>query len=159
MLSHLRDKLATFLRGLLFGAGVGAFSMAICNLVSGTDRAVRLANVLRLGNGIILAIILGGVIGGWLAFGGRRRIAGFLGFILGVLAGWVVWQAGAPYFWMINVILVSAFGEEAQYYAGFVILAILFFLIRWISAVCKSVLLRVLSRPTPLGNPGDVPSP
>jgi hypothetical protein len=159
MVSNHRAKLTVLLRGLLLGAGVGSLTMAICNLVIGTDRAGHLADLLHLGNGIILAILLGGVIGAWLAIGGRRRIAVFMGLILGVLAGWVAWRAGAPYFWMIDVILISTFGEGAQYLSGFVVFVILYILIRWVVAVCESVILRVLSQPTPASNPGDVPSP
>jgi hypothetical protein len=151
MVSNHRTKPAAFLRGLLLGAGVGGLTMTICNLVSGTDRAGHLANLLHLGNGIILSILLGCVLGAWLAIGGRRRIATFMGLILGVLAGWVAWRAGAPYFWMIDLILISAFGEGAQYLSGLVVFAILYLLIRWVVAVCASVILRVLS--------GKVPSP
>jgi hypothetical protein len=64
-----------------------------------------------------------------------------------------------PYFWMIDVILISAFGEGTQYLSGFVVFAVLYLLIRWVVAVCESVLLRVLSRSKPASNPGDVPSP
>jgi hypothetical protein len=159
MISHLRAKLATFLRGLLVGAIAGGLTMAICNLVTGTDRAGRLANLLHLGNGIVFAILLGGVIGGWLAFGGRKWIAIFIGLMLGVLAGWLAWHAGAPYFWMIDVILISAFGEGAQYLSGFVVFATLYILIRWVVAICESVLLRMLLKLKPSSNPGDAPSP
>jgi hypothetical protein len=159
MISHLQNKLTTFLRGLLLGASAGDLTMAICNLVYGTDRAGHLANLLHLGNGIIFAILLGGVTGAWLALGSRKRIATFMGLILGVLAGWEAWRVGAPYFWMIDVILMSAFGEGAQYLNGFIVFAILYLLIRWVVAVCESVLLRVLSQPTPASNPGKVPSP
>jgi hypothetical protein len=157
MISHLRAKLATFLRGLLVGAIAGGLTMAICNLVTGTDRAGRLANLLHLGNGIVFAILLGGVIGGWLAFGGRKWIAIFIGLMLGVLAGWLAWHAGAPYSWMIDVILISAFGEGAQYLSGFFVFATLYLLIRWVVAICESVLLRMLLKPKPASNPGDVP--
>jgi hypothetical protein len=153
MISHLGDKLATFLRGLLVGAAAGSLTMAICNFVAGTDRAGHLANLLRLRNGIIFATLIGGVTGAWLALGGRRRIAGFMGFVLGVLAGWVLWRVGAPYVWVIGVILTSAFGEGGQYFTGFVVLATLYALIRWVGIVCESVLLRVLSRPTPPTSP------
>jgi hypothetical protein len=159
MISNLKSKSASFLRGLLVGAVAGGLTMAICNLVAGTDRAGYLANLLHLGNGIVFAILLGGVTGGWLAFGGRKRIATFIGLMLGVLAGWVAWRAGAPHFWMIDIILVSAFGEGTQYLSGFVVFAILYILIRWVVAIYESVLLRMLSRPTPASNPGDAPSP
>jgi hypothetical protein len=159
MVSNPRAKLAAPLRGLLLGVGAGGLTMAICNLVSGTDRAGHLADLLHLGDGIIFATFLGGVTGVWLALGGRRRIATFIGLILGVLAGWVAWRAGTPYFWMIDVILMSAFGEGAQYFSGFVVFALLYLLIRWVIAVCESVLLRILPNPKPATNPGDVPSP
>jgi hypothetical protein len=95
----------------------------------------------------------GGVTGAWLALGGRRRIAGFMGLVLGVLAGWVLWRAGTPYVWVIDAILISAFGEGAQYFSGFVVLATLYALIRWVGIVCESVLLRTLARPTPPASP------
>jgi predicted small integral membrane protein len=153
MIPHFRGKLAAFLRGLLVGAAAGGLTMAICNLVAGTDRAGHLANLLRLGNGIIFATLLGGVTGAWLALGGRRRIAGFMGLVLGVLAGWVAWQAASPYVWVIDVILISGFGEGAQYFTGFVVLAVLYVVIRWVGLVCESVLLRALARPTPPASP------
>jgi hypothetical protein len=153
MISHLGRKLAALLRGLLVGAPAGGLTMAICNLVAGTDRAGHLANLLRLGNGIIFATLLGGVAGAWLALGGRRRIAGFTGLVLGVLGGWALWRVGAPYVWVIGVILISAFGEGGQYFTGFVVLAVLYVVIRWVGLVCESVLLRVLSRPTPPASP------
>jgi hypothetical protein len=133
--------------------------MAICNLMAGIDRAGHLADLLHLGNGILLAALLGGATGAWLALGGRRRMAGFMGLILGVLAGWAAWLAGAPYVWMIDVILKSSFGEGAQVFSGFIVLAVLFFLIRWVGSVCESLLLRALSRPTHAAKPKDGPSP
>jgi hypothetical protein len=63
MVSNHRTKLAAFLRGLLVGASAGGLTMAICNLVTGTDRAGHLAKMLHLGNGIIFATFLGGVTG------------------------------------------------------------------------------------------------
>jgi hypothetical protein len=159
MVSNHRAKPAAFLRGLLLGAGAGGLTMAICNLVYGTDRAGHPAKFLHLGNGVILAILLGGVTGAWLAIGGRRRIATFMSLILGVLAGWVAWRAGAPYFWMIDLILISAFGEGAQYLSGLVVFAILYLLIRWVVAICESVILRVLSRSKPASNHGGTTSP
>jgi hypothetical protein len=159
MILHLLGKLMAILRGLLVGAGAGGLTMAICNLVIGTDRAGHLANLLHLGNGIIFAILLGGVTGAWLALGGRRRIATFIGLILGVLVGCVVWRAGTPYFWMIDVILISAFGEGAQHLSGFVVFAALYLLIRWVVAVCESVLIRMLPKPKSAANPGDTQSP
>lgn len=153
MISHLRAKLATLLRGLLVGAAAGWLTMAICNFVAGADRARDLANQLRLGSGIILAAILGGVAGAWLALGGRRRIAGLIGLILGVLAGWALWRMGTPYVWVIDVVLISAFGQGAQYLTGIVALAVLYVLIRWVAIVCESAVLRVLSRPAPPANP------
>jgi hypothetical protein len=159
MISNLKAKLIIFLRGSLIGAGAGGLTMAICNLVAGTDQARHLANLVNMGNGILFAIVLGGVTGGWLAFGGRKRIATFMGLMIGVLAGWATWQAGTPYFWMIDVILMSAFGEGAQYLSGFVIFAVLYLLIRWVVAICESVLLRLISQPKPASNPGDAPSP
>jgi hypothetical protein len=158
MVLHHKAKPIAFLRGLLLGAATGGLTMAICNLVIGTDRAGHLANLLHLGNGIIFAILLGGVTGAWLALGSRRRIATFMGLMLGVLAGWAAWRAGAPYFWMIDLILISAFGEGAQYLSGFVVFAILYLLIRWGVAVCESVILRVLSRSKPASNPRDAPT-
>ena len=158
MISNPKPKLALFLRGLLVGAGASAFTMAICNLMAGIDRAGHLADLLHLGNGILLAALLGGATGAWLALGGRRRMAGFMGLILGVLAGWAAWLAGAPYVWMIDVILKSSFGDGAQVFTGFVIFAILFLVIRWVRAACESLLLRALSPSAPAAKPLDVPS-
>jgi hypothetical protein len=159
MISDPRAKPAAFLRGLLLGAGVGGLTIAICNLVSGTDRAGHLADLLHMGNGIVFAILLVGVTGVWLVMGGRRCIATFMGFMLGVLIGWVVWREGAPYFWMIDLITISAFGEGAQSLSGFIVFAILYLLIRWVVVVCEGVILRVLPKPKPASNPGDSPSP
>ena len=153
MISHLITKLAMFLRGLLLGAAAGGLTMAICNRLAGMDRAGYLADSLLLGNGILLAALLGGVTGAWLALGGRRRIAAFMGLILGLLAAWLAWLAGAPYVWVIDVILIGAFGEGAQVFTGFVIFAILFFLIRWVRSICESLLLQMLSRRAPGANP------
>ena len=127
--------------------------MAVCNFVAGADRAGHLASLLRLGNGIVLAALIGGMAGAWLALGGRRRVAGLIGLILGILAGWALWRVGTPYVWVIDVILISTFGEGAQYFTGIVALALLYVLIRWVAIVCESAILRLLSRPAPPANP------
>ncbi|MCW5875923.1 MAG: hypothetical protein KIS85_03485 [Anaerolineales bacterium] len=89
-----------------------------------------LARLLGLGNAYVLAAILGGLMGLWLAWGGKARIARIYGLLLGIFAGWLVWQFGQPHVWLIELVLASAFGPEAAVYTSFVTLFILFWVVR-----------------------------
>jgi hypothetical protein len=129
----LKARVAFFGRAFLGAAVVGALVMLVANLLAGEDISGRLASQVHLGSGIVLAALLGGLLGGWLALGGRRRIAGLAGLLLGILAGMLLWLVGTPYVWVIDVILASAFGEEGRYFTGLAVLALLYIVIRWVA--------------------------
>ena len=71
--------LIIFVLSLLFSAGV----MAIAYLVLGYDPAYTLARCLHLGGGLVLAGLLGSLLGAWLAWGGLPRQIDFAGWLIG----------------------------------------------------------------------------
>ena len=126
-------KFWTILKMILGGAIVGLGVMLIANHLTGQDQAAAIADHLGLKNGVILAVVLGGLFAGWLAWGGQRRIAGNIGWILAILILWLFWQITQPYFWVVDVILASIFGSEATIFSGVVLFGLFIALYRWIS--------------------------
>jgi MFS family permease len=142
----LRAKVVFFGQALLGAAITGALAMLVANLLAGEDLSGRLASQVNLGSGIVLAAVLGGLLGGWLALGGRRRIAGLAGLLLGILAGMLLWRVGTPYVWVIDVTLTSAFGEEGRYFTGLAALALLYIIMRWVAQSVAGMVEGLLAR-------------
>ena len=61
------------------GEIVGLAVMLIANLITGQDQAAAIAGHLRLGNGVIVGVLLGALLAGWILWGGQSRLAGYLG--------------------------------------------------------------------------------
>ncbi|HRQ92274.1 MAG TPA: hypothetical protein PLC52_05350 [Anaerolineales bacterium] len=118
MKSHIRTLLLSIATGTLAAWLLAAFG--------GPAPSTHLAQQLGMGSGYLLAAILGGLLGLWLTLGGNKRIAGFGGWLLGVLAGWLLWRFGSPHMGLIELILSSAFGEAAAAYTSVVALALFF---------------------------------
>jgi MFS family permease len=142
----LKVKVVFFGQALLGAAITGALVMLVANLLAGEDLSGRLASQVHLGSGIVLAGLLGGLLGGWLALGGRRRIAALAGLLLGILAGMLLWLVGTPYVWVIDVILTSAFGEEGRYFSGLAALALLYITMRWVAQNVAGIVEGLLTR-------------
>jgi hypothetical protein len=90
-----------------------------------------LANVLHLGNGIVVAALLGGIIGLWLALGGPKRAAGLAGSMLGLVVALVLWSSGQKYVWIIEAFLLGLFGKGGAAYTGLVATMFLFGAMGW----------------------------
>ena len=98
----------------------------LLNLIFGEDRAGVLASVLRLGNGVIVAALLGGLTGLWLAIGGPKRAARLAGTMIGIVVAWWLWSNGGKYIWIVESFLFGIFGKEGVAYTGLVATMILF---------------------------------
>lgn len=122
MTKHIRTLLLSITTGTLAAWLLAAFG--------GPTPSAHLAQQLGLGSGYLLAAILGGLLGLWLALGGNKRIAGFGGWLLGVLAGWLLWRFGSPHLGLIELVLSSAFGPAAAAYTSVIALALLFAAVR-----------------------------
>ncbi len=100
--------------------------LSLLNFIFGEDRAGVLASVLHLGNGVILAALLGGIIGLWLAVGGPKRAARLAGTMIGIVVAWALWSNGGKYIWIVESFLRGVFGKEGAAYTGLVTTMILF---------------------------------
>ena len=118
------------IRILALSAATGTLAAWLLAAVGGPAPSAHLAQQLGLGRGYLLAAMLGGLLGLWRALGGSQRIAGFGGWLLGVLAGWLLWRFGSPHMGLIELVLSSAFGEAAAAYTSVVALALFFAAIR-----------------------------
>ena len=98
----------------------------LLNFIFGEDRAGVLASVLRLGNGVIVAALLGGITGLWLAIGGPKRAARLAGTMIGIMVAWWLWSNGGKYIWIVESFLFGIFGKEGVAYTGLVATMILF---------------------------------
>jgi len=98
----------------------------LLNFIFGEDRAGVLASVLRLGNGVILAALLGGLTGLWLAIGGPKRASRLAGTMIGIVVAWWLWSNGGKYIWIVESFLFGIFGKEGVAYTGLVATMILF---------------------------------
>ena len=85
--------------------------LALLNFIFNEDRAGVLASVLHLGNGIILAALLGGITGLWLAIGGPKRASRLAGTMIGVVVVWALWSNGGKYIWIVESFLLGVFGK------------------------------------------------
>ena len=105
--------------------------LALLNFIFGEDRAGVLASVLHLGNGIILAALLGGIIGLWLAIGGPKRAARLAGTMIGIVVALALFNYGRGYIWIVESFLFGVFGKEGAAYTGLVATMILFGVMGW----------------------------
>ena len=85
--------------------------LTLLNFIFGEDRAGALASALHLGNGVIVAALLGGITGLWLALGSVKRAAWLAGMMIGCIVALIVWSAGGRYTWVIDSLLVGLFGK------------------------------------------------
>jgi hypothetical protein len=134
---------------ILGGAIIGLAVMLGATFIAGQDRAALIASHLGFGNGTIIGVLLGSLFAGWLAWGGQRRIAGYLGWVIAILAIWLLWQITNPYFWVVDIILVSIFGSEAVFFSGVVLFGLFFAIFRWISYQAFLELFKVLQKINP----------
>lgn len=118
------------IRTLALSAAASVLAIWLLAAFGGPAPSVFFAQQLGLGSGYLLAAILGGLLGLWLALGGSQRIAGFGGWLLGVLAGWLLWRFGRQHMGLIELVLRSAFGEAAAVYTSVVALALFFAVMR-----------------------------
>lgn len=123
---------------------VGLIITIISNAILDQDPALYLAQQLGLGNGIILGGLLGGLTGLYLSLGGRKRITGFGGIVIGIAAGVWLYQWGKPHAWVIEAVLVGAFGENGGLYTGLASVMLLFFVIRLAADLGRAGLTRLL---------------
>ena len=100
--------------------------LALLNFIFAEDRAGVLASTLHLGNGIILAALLGGLTGLWLAIGGPKRASRLAGTMIGIVVAWWLWSNGGKYIWIVESFLRGMFGKEGAAYTGLVGTMILF---------------------------------
>ncbi len=100
--------------------------LALLNFIFGEDRAGVLASVLHLGNGVILAALLGGLTGLWLALGGPKRASQLAGTMIGIVVAWALWSNGGQYIWIVESFLRGVFGKEGVAYTGLAATMILF---------------------------------
>jgi hypothetical protein len=142
-------KFWTILKMIIAGAIVSLGVMLIANQLTGQDRAAAIAYQLGLDNGVIVAVVFGGLFAGWLTWGGQRRIAGYLGLFLAILILWLFWQVTNPYFWVVDVILASIFGSEATIFSGVVVFGLFIALFRWISYITSSEIQGLLQKINP----------
>lgn len=138
------QTMKTHLRTLAFSAAAGLLAVALLALLGGPPPSHTLAQHLRLGDGYVLAAVLGGLLGLWLALGGRKRIPGFGGWLLGLLAAWLLWRFGAPHTGLIELVLTSAFGTAAAAYTGVIAFMLLFTAMRLGAAKGKQALATLL---------------
>lgn len=141
---------------ILAAAVIGGSAMAVARALTGQDRAAALAERLGLGNGIVLGALLGVLTGAWLALGGRRRVAGFAGLMLGLAAGWLLVRMGTGHLWVIDVVLTGAFGPPAREYTPLAALLLLYLVVRGVWGTAAAQLLALLRGPdrAPAGPPG-----
>jgi hypothetical protein len=104
--------------GILSGSLTGAVVMLIANAQARRDQAGVLADSLGLGNGVIVAAILGATVGGCLALAGREAIVRAYGIVVGIAGAWALYALGRPHAWLLTVILTGAFGRAAAPYAS-----------------------------------------
>lgn len=103
----------------------------ILNFIFNEDRAGTLARVLHLGNGVIVAALLGGIIGLWLALGGPKRAAWLAGIMMGIVVVLALFHYGRDYMWIIESFLLGLFGKDGATYTGLVGTMILFGALGW----------------------------
>lgn len=128
----------------LYSLGVGVVIILVVNTILGQDPALHLAQQLGLGNGIILGGLLGGITGLYLTFGGRKRITSFGGIIIGIVLGVLFYQWAKPHAWIIEAILVGAFGENGKLYTPLASIMLLFLVIRVVADLGQTGLTRLL---------------
>jgi len=115
----------------LFSSLFAFLLLALLNFIAGEDLAGELARMLHLGNGVLLAAIIGGFIGLWLAVGSVKRAARLAGTMVGLVAALALWLYGQSYIRIIDVFLVGVFGKAGATFTPLVGTMILFGVMRW----------------------------
>ena len=135
----------TFFLSITFSASIlSLLLLALLNFIFGEDRAGVLASALHLGNGIIVAALLGGIIGLWLTLGGPKRAARLAGTMIGIVAALALFTYGRSYVWVVESFLLGVFGKEGVAYTGFVATMILFGAMDWTTQTSAGVIERVI---------------
>lgn len=114
-------------------ASMSAAIMAIANRIAGRDLALKLAYSLRLGSGVLLSAVYGGLAALWLSLGGPTRWAAFSGFLSALGAGTLLWHFGRPYAWVVEAVLTGALGQGGSSYTGLVVLLMVILTMRWVA--------------------------
>ena len=117
----------TFFFSTIFSSSLlSSLLLALLNFIFNEDRAGALASVLHIGNGIVLAALLGGITGLWLALGGPKRASRLAGMMIGLIVAWALWSNGGKYIWIVESFLLGVFGKDGAAYTGLVATMILF---------------------------------
>lgn len=128
-------------------ASLGALIIWIAIAASGSDPAANLADQLGLGGGVILGAILGGLVGLWLALGGRERAASFAGWVIAIGVGAWLWSLGKDIVWVFDVVLEAVFGPSASGLGPFVAIGVLIALIRSLGRGLEYQARRIAAKP------------
>jgi len=128
---------------------ISVFLLFLLNLIFGEDRAGVLASVLHLGNGIIVAALLGGITGLWLAIGGPKRASRLAGTMIGIVAALALFNYGRGYTWIVESFLLGVFGKEGAAYTGLVATMILFGAMGQTTQISAGVIERLIYRIRP----------
>jgi hypothetical protein len=113
--------------GLLAAASgvVGLLVLSLSNRLASEDRVAVLAEVIGLKTGLLLGAALAALVGGWLAHGGARRIAGFAGVVLAGLIWVAILLIFRPHAWVLDAVLEGILGEDGAAYSPAVLAFIL----------------------------------
>ena len=152
MKNQTKLSLAYLTYVILSSAILGASLMGLINWIADQDFAATLANMLMLGNGVVAAFVLSGLVGGWLFFGKAKRIAWFTGAVCGIGVAALLWFVGPNYRWFIDLILTSAFGPNGKTFTALIMVMIFFGVIRMVSdhtAFAVEALIRRIGNASP----------
>lgn len=130
----------------LASTGLGAAIIVLAGGIRGQDPAATLASTLGLGSGVVLGALLGGLLGAWLVLGGSTRVAATAGFILGVAFLYGAWLLAEPRLWIVDVVMMSVFGEGGELYSGLVLFLIAIPMFRAVSGASRGLVLSLLQR-------------
>ena len=115
--------------GIITIAGVsgvlGAVVLAVTNALAGEDRVAVLTEVFGLKTGLLLGAGLGALVGGWLAHGGAKRIAGFTGVVLAGLMWVALLLILRPHAWILDAVMEGMLGEDGAAYSPGILVFIL----------------------------------
>jgi len=125
------------LQATVLSAVTGASVLAVAGQIAGGDPALKLASQLSLDNGIVLAGIVGGLVGIWLALGTLGRAAGWASWTIAIPLGIVLFLIGRHYVWILDVGLVGAFGQSASGLAPFIGFGLILAVVRTAAATAN----------------------
>jgi hypothetical protein len=130
----------------LASAALGALLTALSNAIAGRDLAGRLAAGLGLGSGPIFGSLVGALVSAWLLFGGRKRIAGFIGFACTLGAAVALWNLAQEKMWIVDAVLEGAFGPGSDEFSSLAVVVLLFVLGRPIADIVAGTTRSLLER-------------